>query len=147
SMSKSKSRSTTRTAAPGRPTTQSVPGAEGPSSPILPYPQTPIPPYAHTPILAAGFALTGDIDCRDGICYSMTRFPRLEGFPLRSFLEERWGVPVRILNDGLTAALAELRAGAGREVEDFVMITLGTGIGGGVVVGGRLLAGTRGRIG
>src|SRR3954451_11100908 len=66
------------------------------------------PTTHHSPGLAAiALGLTGDIDCRDGVCYSMTRFPRLEGCPLRAFLKERWGVPVRILNDGLTAALAE----------------------------------------
>ena len=98
-------------------------------------------------VAGIGAALTGDIDCKDGICYSMTRFPRLEAAPLRGFLRERFGVPVSILNDGLTATLAELRLGAGRGVRDFVMITLGTGIGGGIVVDGRLLTGERGRIG
>lgn len=94
-----------------------------------------------------GFGSTGDIDCAGGVCYSMKRFPGLEEAPLRRLLEERWGVPAALLNDGLCAALGELRAGAGRGVDDFVMITLGTGIGGGVVVGGRVLAGSRGRIG
>lgn len=98
-------------------------------------------------VLGIGVGLTGDIDCRDGVCYSMKRFPGLEGFPLRSFLAEKWGRPVHILNDGLAAALAELRAGAGRDARDFVMVTLGTGIGGGIVLGGRVLAGERGRVG
>lgn len=98
-------------------------------------------------VVGLGFALTGDIDFRGGACYSMKRFPALEAVPVASILSERLGIPVRLLNDGLTAALAELRAGAGQGVSDFVMVTLGTGIGGGVVMDGRLLTGSRGRVG
>lgn len=94
-----------------------------------------------------GFGSTGDIDRQAGVCYSMKRFPGLEAAPLQTLLQERFGLPAALLNDGLCAALGELRAGAGRGISDFVMITLGTGIGGGVVVGGRVLAGARGRIG
>jgi glucokinase len=98
-------------------------------------------------VVALGAGITGDIDFRTGTCYSMKRFPGLEEAPLGALLSRRLGVPVRLLNDGLTAALAELRLGAGRSVSDFVMVTLGTGIGGGIVVGGRLLTGERGRTG
>jgi glucokinase len=98
-------------------------------------------------VRAIGFGMTGDIDFRDGACYSMKRFPGLEGVRLAEFMSERFGVPVRLLNDGLAAALGELRAGAGRGLRDFVMVTLGTGIGGGVVLDGRLLTGERGRVG
>lgn len=98
-------------------------------------------------IVGVGMGITGDIDFRDGICYSMKRFPRLEAHPLARDVEAHFGVPVRLLNDGLSAGLAELRAGAGRGVDDFVMVTLGTGIGGAVVMGGRLLTGSRGRVG
>ncbi len=94
-----------------------------------------------------GMGITGDIDFRDGICYSMKRFPGLEAFPLASALRERFQVPATILNDGLTATLAELRAGAGRGCRDLAMITLGTGIGGGIVLDGRLVTGARGRVG
>jgi glucokinase len=104
-------------------------------------------PGAQWEIASAGFGLTGDIDPRTGTCYSMIRFPRLEGAALGPYLEEKLQVPVFLLNDGLTAALAELRAGAGKGVGSFVMITLGTGIGGGIVVDGKLLTGSRGRIG
>src|SRR5688572_15070374 len=75
-------------------------------------------------VAAVGFGATGDIDFRAGICYSMKRFPGLEEAPLRGLLQERFGCPAAILNDGLCAALGELRAGAGRGVDDFVMVTL-----------------------
>jgi glucokinase len=103
-------------------------------------------PGAAWEIRGMGFGLTGDIHPQ-GTCHSMKRFPRLEGARLADHLHAALGVPVRLLNDGLAAALAELRAGAGRNVRDFVMITLGTGIGGGVVLDGKLLAGAQGRIG
>src|SRR5688500_9598210 len=90
-------------------------------------------------IRGLGFALTGDPDPVTGTCHAMTRFPKLEGFALTPFLSERFTAPAYLLNDGLTAALAELRAGAGQGVKDFVMITLGTGVGGGVVLDGQLM--------
>lgn len=98
-------------------------------------------------IAALGFGATGDIDYRDGSCHSMRRFPGLEDAPLGPLLEQGLECPAYLLNDGLCAALAELRAGAGRGVGSFVMITLGTGIGGGIVMDGRLLAGPAGRVG
>ncbi|HEU4752074.1 MAG TPA: ROK family protein, partial [Armatimonadota bacterium] len=57
------------------------------------------------------------------------------------------GAPAYLLNDGLTATLAELRLGAGRGARDLLLITLGTGIGCGVVLGGRLQVGSRGHFG
>lgn len=98
-------------------------------------------------VCGLGVGLTGDIDFREGVCYSMKRFPGLEAYPLASALAERFQVPAAIMNDGLTATLAELRAGAGRGCGDLVMITLGTGIGGGIVLDGRLVTGARGRVG
>jgi glucokinase len=63
----------------------------------------------------------------------------LEDVPLRDLMSEQFGRPVGIENDGNAAALAEFRAGAGREAETMVMLTLGTGVGGGVVIDGELL--------
>lgn len=98
-------------------------------------------------LLGIGMGLTGDINPFAGTCHSMKRFPGLEGAPLAALLGTSLKVPATILNDGLTATLAELRVGAGREVADFLLITLGTGIGGGIVLGRRLLLGSAGRIG
>ena len=94
-----------------------------------------------------GFGLTGDIDCEAGTCHSMKRFPRLEGVPLRELLREQFDVSVHVINDGLAAAIAERSAGAGTECAEFVLVTLGTGVGGGVVTGGKVLLGPRGRAG
>ncbi|MBR5976576.1 MAG: ROK family protein, partial [Clostridia bacterium] len=67
--------------------------------------------------------------------------------PLRAMLEERLGVACRVGNDATCAALGEQIAGAGRGTRDFIAVTLGTGIGGGIVLGGKLLTGVNGAAG
>jgi glucokinase len=68
----------------------------------------------------------------------------LDGFPLRSHLERELGVPVVVENDGNAAAVGEHRAGAGVGVENLVLVTVGTAVGGGLVLGGRLHRGANG---
>ena len=68
----------------------------------------------------------------------------LAGIDLAGYLEERTGVPVVVDNDGNAAAVAEWVLGAGRGTRDFVMLTLGTGIGGGLVLDGRPYRGGHG---
>lgn len=65
------------------------------------------------------------------------------GVPVRGELEKRVGVPVSLGNDADCAALGETVAGAARGCSDVLMVTLGTGIGGGIVAGGRVYAGHR----
>ncbi|MFL5912514.1 MAG: ROK family protein [Gaiellaceae bacterium] len=67
----------------------------------------------------------------------------LEGVAIQSLLEERFDLPVYVDNDGNLAALAEHRAGAAKGLDDVVMLTLGTGVGGGLVLDGRLYRGSR----
>ncbi|HEY0717404.1 MAG TPA: ROK family protein, partial [Streptosporangiaceae bacterium] len=67
--------------------------------------------------------------------------------PLRRDLERRLGLPVTVDNDGNAAALAEARAGAGMHARMLVMLTLGTGVGGGIVASGTLLTGAAGLAG
>jgi glucokinase len=68
----------------------------------------------------------------------------LEDAPLRDRMHERFGVPVGLDNDANAAAIGEWRAGAGRGEDDLVMLTLGTGVGGGVISGGRAFRGRNG---
>jgi glucokinase len=89
-------------------------------------------------IAAVGIGLPSRIDQRGGYVDGSVNIP-LAGVPLRDLLVKRLGRPVELENDGNAAALAEFRAGAGREAETLVMLTLGTGCGGGVVIGGKLL--------
>lgn len=71
----------------------------------------------------------------------------LEGVAVADLLSERLGLPVAVDNDANAAMLAEHHAGAARGMRDAVMLTLGTGIGGAMVLGGRLVRGARGAAG
>ena len=64
--------------------------------------------------------------------------------PLRDIMNERLGIPVFIDNDANCAALAEFLYGAGKGARDLVMLTLGTGIGGGLVLGWEIYRGSSG---
>jgi glucokinase len=68
----------------------------------------------------------------------------IEGIPLKDEIGERTGLPVTVENDANAAAWGEFRFGAGSEVEHLVFITLGTGVGGGVIIDGALLRGAQG---
>ena len=87
-----------------------------------------------------GIGLPGIIEPGFGARHLPGKLPGLEGYPLRQNLEARLGLPVTCLNDGAAATLGEWRYGVGVGVQDLVMLTLGTGVGSGVVLNGRLLA-------
>ncbi|MFB6892026.1 ROK family protein [Kitasatospora sp. NPDC056327] len=94
-------------------------------------------------VAAVGVGLPGMVDARTG---ALAFAPGLEfaRAPLRELIEDAVGLPVVTDNDANVAAWAEYRRGAGRGHEHLVLVTLGTGLGCGVVVGGRLLHGARG---
>ncbi len=62
-------------------------------------------------------------------------------FPLAKMLSERLGINVKITNDAKAAAMGEMIYGAARDMKDFIVITLGTGVGGGVVIDGKVIYG------
>jgi glucokinase len=84
---------------------------------------------------AIGFGTPSPIDHERGVVVRCVNLP-LEDAPLRDHMRERFGVPVGLENDASAAAIGEWRAGAGRGVDDLVMLTLGTGVGGGIISGG-----------
>jgi len=92
------------------------------------------------PLDAIGVATFGPVDFATG---RITTTPKLawRNYPLREKLASALGVPVGFDTDVNGAALAEARCGAGRGVEDLVYFTVGTGIGGGAITGGRLVHG------
>ncbi|MGN6252334.1 MAG: ROK family glucokinase [Marmoricola sp.] len=95
---------------------------------------------APAPVSAVGVAAAGFVDRRRStVLFAPNLAWRDE--PLRADLERRVQLPVVIENDANAAAWGEFRFGAGAEVEDLLMITVGTGIGGGVVIDGKLLRG------
>ena len=89
-------------------------------------------------IAAVGFGLPSRIDQQTGRVDGSVNVP-LQNAPLRELLAKRLGRPVALENDGNAAALAEHRVGAGRGARTMVMLTLGTGVGGGVVIDEKLL--------
>jgi glucokinase len=92
---------------------------------------------------AVGVGIPSTIDQRSGTAVSSVNIP-LTDVDLPARLRERFGVPAAIENDANAAALAEHRYGAGRGASHMVMLTLGTGIGGGLILDGRLYRGAVG---
>jgi len=94
-------------------------------------------------VAAIGFGAPSPIDQLDGVVVECVNLP-LRDFALREHMAARFRLPVGLDNDANAAAIGEWRAGAGRGVDDLVMLTLGTGLGGGVIAGGRPFRGYRG---
>ncbi len=92
-----------------------------------------------------GVSATGQIDVRTGVVAGTNgMIPNYEGSDLAGTLSARFRVPVHVLNDANAAALGECFLGAGRGASDVLMITLGTGVGGGIILGGRVYVGANG---
>ncbi|MBA3366682.1 MAG: ROK family protein, partial [Actinobacteria bacterium] len=91
-------------------------------------------------VVAVGLGIPSRIDHPSGRAVGSVNIP-LADLDLRTRMEERFGLIVGLENDANAAALAEWALGAGRGSRDMVMLTLGTGVGGGVVVDGRLYRG------
>ncbi|MGA3015612.1 MAG: ROK family protein [Bryobacteraceae bacterium] len=94
-----------------------------------------------------GVGVPGFIRMKEGFITNSNNLPYLENFPVRDELAKRLGTPVILENDANAAALGEKWIGAGKEVDDLVLLTLGTGIGGGIISGGRVLRGFVGMAG
>jgi glucokinase len=94
-------------------------------------------------VAALGFGLPSLIDQRRGRAVSSVNLP-LQGVDFRDRMSERHGLPVAIDNDANAAAIGEWRAGAARGAQNVVMLTLGTGVGGGLIVDGRPCRGATG---
>ncbi len=91
-------------------------------------------------IKGAGVGCPGLIDSTRGEVVFAGNM-NLKNYPLQKLLQEKLSIPVKICNDANAAALGEARFGAGKGYKDSVLITLGTGVGGGIVIGGKLFEG------
>lgn len=89
---------------------------------------------------AIGVGLPMNLDRRTGIAFGAANLP-LASLDVAARVRERFDLPVGIENDGNATALAEWRCGAARGADDVVVFALGTGVGGGIVLGGRLFRG------
>ncbi|MGH2935091.1 MAG: ROK family protein [Gaiellaceae bacterium] len=94
-------------------------------------------------VVAIGFGIPSRIDKIRGTVISSVNIP-LEGLPLRDRMSERWQMPCGIDNDANAATIAEWKAGAGRGTTEMAMLTLGTGVGGGLILDGRPYSGGTG---
>jgi glucokinase len=97
-------------------------------------------------LAAVGVAAAGFVDATGEKVRFAPHLPWLDE-PVRARLEDRWGVPVLLENDATAAAHAEATYGAARGVADALVVTMGTGIGGGIILGGRLHRGWNGMAG
>lgn len=103
---------------------------------------------AHGAVAAVGLGIPGLFDDRAGTALLIPNLPGpWEGAPLRAPLEAALGVPVRLINDARAFTLAEAGIGAGRGRRTMLGMTLGTGVGGGVVIDGRIHLGAFGTAG
>ncbi|GAC1431497.1 MAG: ROK family glucokinase [Terriglobales bacterium] len=94
-----------------------------------------------------GIGVPGIIDMKTGMVRESPNLPGWTESPVRAEIEKRLGTRVILENDANVAALGEKWLGAGREVEDLAVLTLGTGVGGGIILGGRILHGMTGMAG
>jgi glucokinase len=94
-----------------------------------------------------GIGVPGFIDIDAGLVVGSANLPGFQGFPVRDEIQQRLGTPIVLENDANAAALGEMWMGAGRNVKDLVLLTLGTGIGGGIVIDGKILHGAYGMAG
>ena len=99
-------------------------------------------------IEGVGVSATGQIDTEIGTVVGTNgKIPHYEGSPIKGVMESCFRVPAWVLNDANAAVLGECYAGAGRGFRDVLMVTLGTGVGGGLILGGRIYGGARGLAG
>jgi glucokinase len=99
------------------------------------------------PIVCAGVSTPGPCDLERGIVTTPPNLPGWRNVPLARRLQKRLGVPTWIENDANAAAVAEHRLGAGRGAKHMLLVTVGTGIGGGLILDGRLYRGASGAAG
>ena len=98
-------------------------------------------------VSAVGVGAPGLADTEAGILYTSPNLPGWEDVPLRDILQERFKKKAFLINDGNAAALGEYYFGAARGISHFIYVTISTGIGGGIVVDGKILKGSRGLAG
>jgi len=98
-------------------------------------------------LVGIGVVVPGFIDLKDGVIANCNNISCLEHFPIRDEIEQRLETRLILENDANAAALGEQWMGAGRGVQDLVLLTLGTGIGGGIISGGQVLHGYLGMAG
>ena len=92
-----------------------------------------------------GMGIPGVIDSKKGVVCASANLPLWTDLKVKEIIEKLTGLPVKVSNDANAAALGEVRFGAGDNCETAIMLTLGTGVGCGVVLNGQLFEGNEGK--
>lgn len=96
-------------------------------------------------IKGIGIGITGIVDELNGTCLFMPNAQQWRGFPVVRLLREAWMIPNVYITDSVRGmALAEMRYGLGRGIDNFVLVNIGVGLGAGIVVNGKVVTGSRG---
>jgi len=98
-------------------------------------------------IVAASIVVPGAVDSEKAVVLQSPNLPSLVNFRLKAALEQRLGWPVLLENDANAAAVGEMWLGAARGCHDVISVTLGTGVGGGLIADGKLWCGAHGSAG
>lgn len=93
-------------------------------------------------VTGIGIGAPGPLDLSAGVVIAMPNVPGMENAPIRDKVAEAVGIPAVLENDANAAGFGEFLAGAGKGTENMVLLTLGTGVGGGIVVDGKVLHGS-----
>ena len=99
------------------------------------------------PLLGIGIGVPGIIDMQTGLLRESPNLPGWANYPVRAEIERRLKTIVILENDANVAALGEKWLGAAKDFSDVAMLTLGTGVGGGLVLGGKIWRGANGMAG
>ena len=96
---------------------------------------------------AIGISCGGPLDASSGIIMSPPNLPAWDNVHITDILKKHFGIPAYLCNDANACALAEWKYGAGKETKNMVFLTFGTGLGAGIILNGKLYAGTNGMAG
>ncbi len=95
-------------------------------------------------VAGIGIAAPGPLDSKTGVIFAPPNLPGWDHVPLRDIFTEQYHIPIFVENDANAAGLGEYMFGAGRDCHDMVYMTISTGIGGGVIIDGRIMEGASG---
>ena len=98
--------------------------------------------YPKVNLKGIGISCGGPLDSKKGMIYSPPNLPGWDNVPIVEMFSKRYGVPAAIQNDANACALAEWLMGAGKGTENMIFLTFGTGMGSGLILNGKLYAGT-----
>lgn len=98
-------------------------------------------------VLAIGAAVPGTINFKQGLIQTAPNLPELNGFNIVEALEDRIGIKAVLENDANAAAIGENWLGASKSFDNSIMVTLGTGVGGGIIIDGKVMRGLDGTAG